>query len=113
MFLCNFTVKEEAESKEIVLNKHILRCVAEKIGKDWKKVAVELSFPEDDIAYFESEDQTDADRGTKVLTIWMVRQHLTLDVRCSHIMLLVALCFRANCYKFNDLLHAFCETFKN
>ncbi|XP_053393953.1 THO complex subunit 1-like isoform X2 [Mercenaria mercenaria] len=63
--------KEEIESKEIVLNKHIIRCVAEKIGKDWKKVAVELSFPEDDIAYFESEDLTDPDRGAKILTIWM------------------------------------------
>jgi hypothetical protein len=69
---CFYQVKEEMESKEIVLNKHIIRCVAEKVGKDWKKVAVELGFPEDDISYFESEDHTDADTGAKILTIWMV-----------------------------------------
>lgn len=64
-------VKEEPEAKEIVLNKHIIRSVAEKIGKDWKRVAIELRFPEDDISYFESEEQSESEKGAKVLTIWM------------------------------------------
>lgn len=68
-----FTAEEkEAEAREIILNKHIIRSVGEKVGGNWKKLATELQFPEDDIAYFESEGGSPADMAVKVITIWMV-----------------------------------------
>lgn len=65
-------MKDEAESKDIVLNKQVIRSVGEKVGKDWKKLAVELSFEEDEINYFESEEQSAVEKAVKILTIWMV-----------------------------------------
>ncbi len=38
----------------------------------WKSLAVKLNFQQDEIAYFESESSTDAERGIKMLTIWKV-----------------------------------------
>ena len=71
--MCVIYIEEkEAEGREIILNKHIIRSVAEKVGTNWKKLATELGFPEDDISYFESEGGSPAENGVKVLTIWMV-----------------------------------------
>ncbi|KAL3868154.1 hypothetical protein ACJMK2_040988 [Sinanodonta woodiana] len=44
--------------------------VADMLGEDWKKLAVKLKFPEDDIDYFQSENQENNQRANKVVTIW-------------------------------------------
>lgn len=72
MFLPFLAEEKEAEAREIVLNKHIIRSVGEKVGGNWKRLATELQFPEDDIGYFESEGGSPAEMAVKVLTIWMV-----------------------------------------
>ncbi|WAR23251.1 THOC1-like protein [Mya arenaria] len=61
----------EPEHRDIVLNKHIIRSVADKIGGDWKKVAVELRIPDEDITFFDSEGGSGADLANRVITIWM------------------------------------------
>ncbi|KAL4236751.1 THO complex subunit 1 [Mactra antiquata] len=63
--------EEDTENKEIVLSKKVIRDISEKIGKDWKKLAVELSFEEDEISYFMSEEQPEVEKAVKILTIWI------------------------------------------
>lgn len=77
--------EKESEAREIILNKHIIRSVGEKVGSNWKKLATELQFPEDDIAYFESEGGSPAEVAVKVLTIWVVSTGLSFYLReCCH-----------------------------
>jgi len=41
----------------------------------WVKLATQLHFDQDDIAYFQSENSTPAAEATKMLTLWMVGTH--------------------------------------
>lgn len=52
------------------VDKEHLKTLSEKLGSDWKKLAVELNFPEDDIAYLESETQDPVAQASKLLTLW-------------------------------------------
>ena len=71
--LPNFVTEKDAEGPvEIALNKEVIKQVGGKVGSDWKKLAVELGFPEDDIAYFESESNSAAEKAIKVITLWQV-----------------------------------------
>ncbi|KAH3695458.1 THO complex subunit 1-like [Dreissena polymorpha] len=63
--------EKEVEPKEITLNKHIICSVADKVAGDWKKLATELQFPDDDVAFFESEQISPSETANKILTIWM------------------------------------------
>ncbi|KAL5016765.1 hypothetical protein ScPMuIL_006354 [Solemya velum] len=47
-----------------------LEALAIKLQADWRKLATELNFPEEDITYFESETDDESKRALKMLTIW-------------------------------------------
>ena len=57
----------------ITLSDALLRSTASKLpDSEWKKLASKLNFQEDDIAYFESEHRTCAERAVMMLTVWKV-----------------------------------------
>ena len=53
------------------LTKDHITGLSERLGTDWKKLATELGFPEDDIEYFARESD-DKKQATKMLTVWLV-----------------------------------------
>lgn len=64
---------EEAGREEIpedILSKDQIELVAEKLGEDWKRLGTELNFPEDDMSYFETENNEQVACAKKMLTIW-------------------------------------------
>lgn len=61
---------KEPESIEMALTKPMFQKVAEQVGAGWKRLAMELNFPEEDIEYFASEGKGDVETGQKILTIW-------------------------------------------
>lgn len=60
-----------AEVVEKLSGEQIQR-VCDKIDSDWKKLATELNFLDDDILYFESETTEVAAQALKMLTKWQV-----------------------------------------
>lgn len=62
--------KDEEEGMTETLTKETLNLLSNKLGAEWKKLATELNFPEDDISYFESETSDEVQRALKMLTIW-------------------------------------------
>ncbi len=54
------------------LSKDHVILLAEKLEDDWKKVAVELNIPEDNIEYWESETSDKQEQAIKMLTNWKV-----------------------------------------
>ena len=55
------------------LSKDHVILLAEKLEDDWKKVAVELNIPEDNIEYWESETSDKQEQAIKMLTNWKVK----------------------------------------
>ena len=72
MFCFSVAVEKDSESHEMTLNKQIIANIAQLLGRNWKKLASELNFLAEDIAFYESEGQTDTETARKVLTIWNV-----------------------------------------
>lgn len=62
-------IKEE-ETSEDALTTQLTESIAKHAGDMWKRLAMELNFPEDDISYFESENENDEQRALKMLTVW-------------------------------------------
>lgn len=60
------------EIPEDILSKDQIELVAEKLGEDWKRLGTELNFPEDDMSYFETENNEQVACAKKMLTIWQV-----------------------------------------
>ncbi|XP_062589734.1 THO complex subunit 1-like [Saccostrea cucullata] len=61
---------EEQGVPEDILSKDQIDLLAEKLGEDWKRLGMELNFPEEDMAYFESENSEKVACAKKMLTIW-------------------------------------------
>lgn len=59
-------------SDDLPITKQQILEVAEGLGNDWKKLAVELNFLDDMIAYFDSENQDITQKALKMLTVWFV-----------------------------------------
>ncbi|CAE1172265.1 THOC1 [Acanthosepion pharaonis] len=57
-------------SDDLPITKQQILEVAEGLGNDWKKLAVELNFLDDMIAYFDSENQDITQKALKMLTVW-------------------------------------------
>ena len=80
-----FTEKSSVEANKnlAVLTKEDIANLSDRLGAEWKKLATELSFPEDDIDYFAGETDDTKKQATKMLTVWMVsslkRLCVTLD----------------------------------
>jgi hypothetical protein len=55
-----------------------LEAVSGLLNGDWKKLATELGFPEDDIEYLASEGAEEKAHALKMLTLWKVRSDMTL-----------------------------------
>ncbi|XP_014782757.1 THO complex subunit 1 [Octopus bimaculoides] len=55
---------------DLPINKHQIHDVAEGLGHDWKKLAVELNFSDDVIAEFDSESHDVSQKALKMLTSW-------------------------------------------
>ena len=53
------------------LTKEDIAELSERLGENWKKLATELNFPEDDIDYFASESDVKK-QATIMLTVWLV-----------------------------------------
>ena len=72
--ICNSTGKSSSEANKnlATLTKEDIAELAERLGADWKKLATELAFPEDDIDYFASETDDRKQQAIKMLTVWMV-----------------------------------------
>lgn len=66
-----FSGKEDDNSED-ALTPEIIEKISKHAGKMWKRLAMELNTPEDDIAYFESENHSDQSRSLKMLTVWAV-----------------------------------------
>ena len=66
--------EEDEEDEEVtgLISKDQCEALAEKLGSEWKKLAAELNFPEDDVKYLESEAQDVKDQALKMLTLWTV-----------------------------------------
>ena len=62
----------EANKNLATLTKEDIAELADRLGADWKKLATELAFPEDDIDYFASEPDDKKQQAIKMLTVWMV-----------------------------------------
>ena len=56
----------------MVVSKEQITKLSAELGSNWKMLATELNFPEDDITYVESETSDVDAQGLKMLTIWMV-----------------------------------------
>ncbi|KAK3091924.1 hypothetical protein FSP39_023755 [Pinctada imbricata] len=67
-------VAGDEEAADDPLTKEQLQLMSEKLGEDWKRLAIELNFPEDDLAYFETENELDSQRAFKMLTIWQEKE---------------------------------------
>ncbi|XP_041358036.1 THO complex subunit 1-like [Gigantopelta aegis] len=68
------------ESPEEVLTDDQKLAVAEKLGDDWKKLATELNFPEDEISYLESSEDQPTIPGVRMLSLWQENdtEHATI-----------------------------------
>ncbi|GAB1599923.1 THO complex subunit 1-like [Argonauta hians] len=66
---------------DLPISKHQILEVAEGLGGDWKKLAVELNFSDDVIAEFDSENQDITQKALKMLTLWFENEaeHATPD----------------------------------
>lgn len=67
------SVSETVTSRRLsaTVTDDLLRDVASRLaGTEWKTLAQQLKFQEDDIAYFESEHGTASERAAKMLTVW-------------------------------------------
>lgn len=47
-----------------------LQNFAEKVAPDWRKLAVKLGFKDDEIKFFEENNETDAEMAKNVLQLW-------------------------------------------
>ncbi len=68
----SYTGKADLADDELPLSKEHIILLAEKLENDWKKLAVELNFPEDNIEYWESETKDKQEQAIKMLTNWKV-----------------------------------------
>lgn len=69
------------ENVEDILTKQMLEDLASMLTGEWKKLATELNFPEDDISYFEEENNDETERALKMLTVWRVGYLLNPNIR--------------------------------
>ncbi|XP_033738778.1 LOW QUALITY PROTEIN: THO complex subunit 1-like [Pecten maximus] len=58
------------ENTEDNLTPPMLDQLAAILKGEWKKLATELNFPEDDISYFETESSDEKQQALKMLTVW-------------------------------------------
>ena len=65
------------------LTKENIADLSEQLGSDWKKLATELNFPEDDIEYFAAEGD-EKEQAVKMLTVWQVSSSSFSPNPCLH-----------------------------
>lgn len=69
----NVAEESQMAEEEQSIKADQLEAVAGQLGDDWRKLATELSFAEDDIEYFGSEGDSKA-QAIKMLTVWKVHK---------------------------------------
>lgn len=67
-----FLVMKEEEINEDALTPQLTEHLVKHIGTMWKRLARELNFSEDEISYFESDNDDDQERTLKMITVWQV-----------------------------------------
>lgn len=60
-----------ASAPDLVTVDHLEK-LAGLLREDWSKLAAELNFPDDDVAFFASESEDTTAQALKMLTIWRV-----------------------------------------
>ncbi|CAC5356367.1 THOC1 [Mytilus coruscus] len=61
---------KEDENNEDALTPQLMEELSKQVGSMWKRLGLELNFPEDDISYFEKENESNQERALKMLTVW-------------------------------------------
>ena len=64
-----------ASNGEVVdlVTEQALESLAKELKSEWKKLATELNFGEDEIVHFEGEDSEASGQALRMLTIWKVK----------------------------------------
>lgn len=72
--------EEEEEDAGGLVTKEQCEMLAEKLGSEWKKLATELNFPEDDVTFLEGETEDVTVQALKMLILWQVRGEVNKNI---------------------------------
>ncbi|KDR20035.1 THO complex subunit 1 [Zootermopsis nevadensis] len=61
---------EKGDSKRSILLKEQLQAIAVKVAPQWKKLATKLGYQDDEVDFFQNEQNTDVERALNMLQIW-------------------------------------------
>ena len=71
--------KDNGDTAMDLVTKEHLEQLADALKDDWSKLAAELNFPDDDVAFFASEIDDKKAQALKMLTIWRVSELFEVD----------------------------------
>lgn len=70
--VCFIFKGKDDEINEDALTPQLIEELSKQVGSMWKRLGLELNFQEDDISYFEKENESTQERALKMLTVWQV-----------------------------------------